>query len=206
MALGKILLSTAYLPPISYLKSCISAGNVIIESKEHFIKQTYRNRCNIYGANGLLSLVIPIHHHNLKECPIDEVTMANEEGWKKNHWRSITSAYGQSPFFEFYEEDLVKLFNTGETNLLNFNTECLRLIFKLLKLPLSLDMTDEYAEMAGVQDFRNRFHPKITSTEVFPRYYQVFENRHGFKANLSIIDLICNLGPESRNYLTSLET
>ncbi len=204
MAIGQVLLSTAYLPPISYLKSCMTFDHIIIESKEHFIKQTFRNRCNIFGANGPLSLVIPIQHKKLKECPIDEVMMANEEGWKKTHWRSITSAYGQSPFFEFYEEDFKSLFNSDETHLLSFNTSCLLLILKLLKLPLSISVSEEYDAVPKIEDLRKRFHPKIVNIELFPRYYQVFENRHGFISDLSIIDLLCNLGPESRNYLASL--
>ena len=203
MAKDSILISSAYLPPISYLKACLGAGEIILESQEHFIKQTYRNRCTIYSANGPLSLVIPVRHENLYSNPISYVSMSDDVAWKKIHWRSITSSYRKSAFFEFYEEDIKSLYETDEINLFNFNLNCFRLLFKLLKTQPSIRLTEIYEVETNAKDLRTGIHPKTPSTESFKRYHQVFENRHGFIPDLSVLDLLCNLGPESRSYLST---
>jgi hypothetical protein len=102
--------STAYFPPVSYIKKCLDAGEITIEQHEHFVKQTYRNRCHIYNSNGLLPLIIPVEHDHLGDKPIRDVKISFGAEWKKNHWRSICSAYKNAPFFEFIEDDLSKTF------------------------------------------------------------------------------------------------
>ncbi len=203
MANDTILISTAYLPPVSYMKACLGAGEIILESREHFIKQSYRNRCKIYSANGPLSLVIPVQHKNLYSDPISNVSMSDDVAWKNIHWRSITSAYRKSPFFEFYEEDIKSLYETDEINLFNFNLNCLNLLFKLLKLQASIKHTEIYEVEANAKDLRTSIHPKCPPNESAVRYHQVFEDRNGFIPDLSVLDLLCNLGPESKRYLLS---
>ncbi len=195
------LFSVAYLPPVSYIKACLRSKEIILESREHFIKQTYRNRCHIYGANGLLSLVIPVSHSELFTKPISLIDTISEEPWKRIHWRSITSAYRNSPFFEYYEEDLKVLFHSPEINLFKFNLECLSSIFKLLNIRLHFKLTENFEKIPSIQDLRYAFHPKLISLESFPRYHQVFEERFAFLPDLSILDLLCNLGPDSADYL-----
>ncbi|MBK7429849.1 MAG: WbqC family protein [Bacteroidetes bacterium] len=99
-----LLFSTAYLPPASYILQAIKAGSITIEAHEHFVKQSYRSRCSIYGPNGKQDLIIPIVHEKLYEVPIKEVKIANDSRWQKIHWRSIEAAYKNSPYFEFYEK------------------------------------------------------------------------------------------------------
>ncbi len=199
---SSILISIAYMPPISYIRECIRADKLIIESREHFIKQTYRNRCHIYGANGLQTLIIPVKHDQLFSKPISEVEIITDQPWNKIHWKAITSAYRKSAFFEFYEEDLSRLFHVPEISLLNFNLKCLEAIFKLIQCQHQLKLTEHYEKEAALhEDLRNVFHPKRNPSVEFPRYHQVFEDRHGFLPNLSILDLLCNMGPSSRDYL-----
>lgn len=196
-----ILISTAYFPPASYIRACLLAPEIIIESKEYFVKQSFRNRCHIYGANGLLALIIPVSHQDLKTKPISEVNTLSEEPWKKIHWRSITSAYRRSPFFEYYEDDFKAIYTSPELNLFNSNLACLELTFRLLKRPMNIKITDQYEKNTDRKDYRTFFHPKNNSSEVLPRYYQAFEQKHGFIPDLSVIDLLCNLGPQSAEYL-----
>jgi len=198
---GPSLFSISYLPPVSYIRALLHTDEIIIDSKEHFIKQSYRNRCHIFSANGKLDLIIPLSHSDLFNKAISEVDTISEERWKIIHWRSITSSYRRSPFFEYYEDDLKKLFESIETNLFKFNLECLELIFRMLKKPLQYKLTDQYEKKTAYTDLREAFHPKKKSTGPLSRYHQVFELEHGFISDLSILDLICNLGPESISYL-----
>jgi hypothetical protein len=185
------------------MKALIKAKEIKIDAKEHFVKQSFRNRCIIYGANGRLPLIIPLKHEALFRTPMSEIQISEDEPWKKIHWRSITSAYRKSPFFEYYEDDLEKLFLNSETKLFNFNLECLQTIFKILKAPFQYELTDTYVKApVDTLDLRDTFHTKKTSPLTLPRYFQVFEDQHGFLSDLSVLDLICNLGPESLEYLS----
>lgn len=184
------------------MKRLLRAKEIMIEAKEHFVKQSYRNRCQIYGANGRLTLVIPLSHTELFRTPISELNSISYEPWKKIHWRSIISSYKKSPYFEYYEDELKNIYSDTETNLFNINMACLRTIFSILKIPLNYKLTDTYIKSSNdFIDLRNSFHPKIRSTENHKRYFQVFEDQHGFISDLSILDLICNLGPDTLNYL-----
>ncbi|MBK8584029.1 MAG: WbqC family protein [Bacteroidetes bacterium] len=112
-----LLFSTAYLPPASYILQAIKAGSITIEAHEHFVKQSYRSRCSIYGPNGKQDLIIPIVHEKLYEIPIKEVKIANDSRWQKIHWRSIEAAYKNSPYFEFYEDSFRPYY---EKNMISF--------------------------------------------------------------------------------------
>ncbi|HNQ61209.1 MAG TPA: WbqC family protein [Bacteroidia bacterium] len=198
---GPSLFSIAYLPPVSYVKALLHAEEIIIESKEHFVKQTYRNRCHIFGANGRLPLIIPLSHSGLFSKAIEDIEMITEERWKIIHWRSIISSYRRSPFFEYYEDELKELFYSNESNLFKFNINCLELIFRILKRPLRYKLTDQYKKDISFTDLRDSFNPKKKAPSSLSKYHQVFENEHGFIEDLSILDVICNLGPDSISYL-----
>jgi hypothetical protein len=193
-AVMKLVLSTAYLPPISYFKQLLNADEVIIERHEHFVKQTYRNRCHIAAANGLLSLSIPLQKLGDKES-ISEKRISYAEDWQSLHWRSLVSAYKSSPYFEYFEADF-KLFYEKEHELLfEYNLELLKLLLKLMRIEREIKFTGEYNSIyENTVDLRNAISPKIESAQNTRSYYQVFANKNGFIPNLSIVDLLFNEG------------
>src|SRR4051812_40110753 len=128
-----MILSTAYLPPVEYFQKIVSVPNISIEKHEHFVKQTYRNRCHILGANGLQILSIPLTNTHEK-TPISKKEIAYAQDWQKLHWRSIRSAYANSPYFIYYEDDLRTFYETRFEFLFDYNTELLKTILKLLKI------------------------------------------------------------------------
>ncbi len=192
---ARTVFSTAYFPPVSYVMQCISSGEVRIEQHEHFIKQTYRNRCHIYNSNGLLPLIIPVEHIDLHKKPIRDVKISFGADWKKNHWRAICSAYRNAPFFEFLEDELSNAFHVEKTFLVDFNTHLLENLFSISKLQLKIEFSDTYEEkLIDHMDLRNTFHPKKQNQFSNPVYHQVFADKHGFLPDLSCIDLLANEG------------
>lgn len=198
--------STAYLPPIQYFSKLKNFNEVTIEHHEHFQKQTYRSRCHIYGANGMLKLSIPVTHSGERTI-IKDVKISNTHDWQKIHWKSIESAYRCSPYFEFYESEFAPFYQEKKTEfLIDFNNEILDLLLRLLKLKITIKPTSEYTqEITTGADFRNNITPKIPAEQdkqfISQPYIQVFGSKHGFIHNLSIIDLLCNEGPNSPFFL-----
>lgn len=189
-----LLFSISYLPPLSYLQACLTDDEIIIDQHEHFVKQTYRNRCNIYGPNGKQVLIIPVVHEDLYRIPIKEVNISFDSNWNKIHWRSITSAYRNSPFFEFYEDKFQKIFENPPEKLFEFNFTLINLIFECFKIKKKISLTADYKKNPeGLIDMRNAFHPKKENVS-FDSYHQVFSDRHGFLNDLSCIDYLFNKG------------
>jgi len=187
------LFSTAYLPPVSYIDECIRSGKIILEQHEHFVKQTIRNRAHICGANGMLKLIIPVQHQRPSRIPICDVKISYENAWQKIHWRSIASAYRNSPYFEFYEDEFAPFYHRRFETLFAFNLELMKKIFALLKANVDISFTSSYVkEPAEVTDFRNFPFEEKTDMNSEP-YRQVFSDRIGFIAGLSIFDKICNV-------------
>ena len=191
------ILSTAYLPPINYFTKLMMYDEIIIDPIEHYQKQSYRNRCTIYGANGELTLSIPLQHNQPEHTAVKEMKIANDYDWQKRHWRSLESAYRCSPFFEFYEDYFMEFYTVKYDSLLHFNTELLHKIIGLMKLEVNITNALEYIPDYGSQadDFRQIIHPKSKHTKPDAafnsvRYIQVFESKHGFKENLSMVDLL----------------
>ena len=198
-----VLLPSFYLPPLSWFAEFLRVENkIILEQFENFPKQTFRNRANIYGANGKLSLIIPISHSGKRVFKDIEISYA--ENWQKLHHKSIKTAYQSSPYFEFYEDRIEKVFNLQPKYLLDYNLHALEIVQEILKTDRQFTMSEAYEKTPVSADFRNLFSAKKDSESTFPEYYQVFSDRFGFIENLSIIDLICNKGPESLTYLQSL--
>jgi len=195
-----VCLTSAYLAPVEYYSAMAKADTVFLEHCEFYEKQSYRNRCNIAGANGQLALTIPVEKSKGSRMLTRDVRISEHSDWQLQHWRSIESAYNSTPFFEYYKDDLIPFYEKNWIFLWDFNTEIQTKMLKLLDLQIDIQLTKEYKVDLdeNVQDVRNSIHPKKeTDVGSFKTYYQVFEQRFGFIPNLSSIDLLFNMGNES---------
>ena len=191
--------STAYLPPIAYVAKALQYTELLIESKETFPKQTYRNRAEIMTAGGVRTLTVPVIRDNHSRT--EEVGIDYKERWNIIHLRTLAAAYSASPYYLYYKDDLEALLTKRYEKLMELNEAMLKWILRLLKADCRLQRTEDYQKMYE-EDFRNTFSPKHPyPTEGMKSYYQVFSDRLPFTPNLSIIDLLMNLGPEAKDYL-----
>ncbi len=200
-----LLLSTAYLPSISYISGCLYSQQVIIERFETYQKQTSRNRCRIYGPNGLQNLSIPVIRINGSHTIIKDIRISKSIPWQRLHWRSIETAYNNSPFFLYYKDDFIKVFERPFDFLIDLNTHLFSIVLGILRINPDIGYTDQYQKTPkDLEDHRESTKKqKMPPDDTFPSYTQVFSEKHGFIADLSIIDLIFNLGPDSLAYLVS---
>jgi hypothetical protein len=191
-----ILVSTAYLPSVFYLKQILLHDTVLIEKHENFIKQTYRNRCDIVSANGMMALSIPLIKQNNKEL-ISEKKISYAENWQQQHWRSLVSAYKSSPYFEFFEHEFKSFYETQFEFLFDYNLQLLETILKILRVKKTIQFTDTYelTPTEEVSDYRALCELKQTNVKIESKpYYQVFADKNGFKENVSCIDALFNIG------------
>ena len=193
-------MTPCYFAPISHWKEIIN-GNILWELNKNFNKQTLRNRTYIYGPNKILKLSIPIKHS--KESFILENTLIeNDFQWQKDHWKSIQSAYKSSPFFEFYEDGLKNLYFNNYNKLSVFNIECIKLVYEWLDISAKSSFTKTFKEKYNTEiDLRDMAEKNFDDKFIVKEYIQVFSPNHGFKNNLSILDLVFNQGPNSISYL-----
>ncbi|MDE5417662.1 WbqC family protein [Labilibaculum sp. DW002] len=206
----KTLLATSFFAPIQYYCKLVQYPEIFIEQWENYSKQTYRNRCNIYGANGVLPLSIPVVKATSKKILTKDVRISYDTNWQKLHWKGIEAAYKSSPFYEYYIDDFERFFTKKWDNLLEFNKEIQDEILGLLEIEPNIQFTDDFIEFGNSEydDYRNIIHPKTSKSGIDrtfnqEKYTQVFGDKHGFQENLSILDLIFNLGPDSLSYLES---
>jgi hypothetical protein len=200
------LIELHYLPSTAYFAALHGAQTIIIEKREHFVKQSYRSRCHLLTAQGMEQLIVPLTSKHGKVL-ITEVRLDYSQKWLNNHWRTIESAYRSSPFFEFYADDLQKVLFKQHTFLYDLNWELLTICLKWLKLNVTLQesMTYEKIPEDGVIDLRNVIHAK--KPEQYARYFlpvpypQVFGNK--FAEGLSLIDLVFCEGPNSSKVVAS---
>lgn len=199
-----IYLSSAYLAPVQYYTKFLD-NHVFIEQNDNYIKQSYRNRCLIVSANGTMPLSIPVEHASGAKIKMKDVRIARHGNWQHLHWNAIVSAYNSTPFFEYYQDDFYPFYHKEYDFLFDFNGELLNLVLKLLNIDnYKISYTDQYKTTFNDCEFdlRESIHPKkdrnIADPYFLPRqYYQVFEQKLGFKANMSVIDLLFNMGNES---------
>ncbi len=199
-----LLLPTAYLPPISYIAACSVSDEILIEAWETYQKQTFRNHCEIGGPNGRQRLTIPVNKPGGNHTKTKDIRIASHLPWQKIHWRSFEAAYNKSPFFLYYQDYLLPFYEKDFTFLLDFNLQLLETIFQAIRLEKTTTPTDsfEYAP-SGITDLRQSSGIRHPVPGIrYPEYYQVFADRHGFIQNLSIVDLLFNLGPETLSYFS----
>jgi hypothetical protein len=193
-----------YLPPISYFTSLKNHEQAfLIEREEHFPKQTYRNRASIYSPNGKLDLIVPVLKGSKVHTKVKDVKISYDFNWQRLHWKSLESCYRNSAYFEYYEDEFARFYHSRFEYLFDYNLELLQWLLKQLKKELPVQFTDEYTKgIAPELDFRSRISIKsgINEREVKP-YFQVFDDREGFKPNLSIADLLFNQGPQAKSYI-----
>lgn len=195
--MNTVLLSTAYLPNVNYLSQVINSDNIVIEKHENFVKQTYRNRCDIVTANGKLSLSIPLIKQADKEV-ISEKKISYVEDWQKQHWRTIVSAYKNSPYFEFFEDEFKPFYENQFEFLLDYNTQLLQTILHILRIKKQIQFTQTYElNPTQVIDLRGLSGIEKVDVDVKP-YYQVFADKLGFTPNVSCLDALFNVGLETK--------
>ncbi len=216
---GEALLSTTYFGPVQWYQKLNRYHDVAIERMDSFVKQTYRNRCVIAAPNGPQALTIPVCHDADKPLTRD-IRISDHGEWRRLHWNALQTAYGESPFFEYYADDLHPFFERRWAFLYDFNMEITQLMCQLLDIHPHITPTDRYTPAAPIAcddegsgvgtpsaaavpltaDFRDAIRPKhpLPDPDFLPRpYYQVYAPRHGFLPNLSILDLLFNEGNES---------
>ena len=197
-----IILHPTYFPSIASFTAIAKAKQVTFEVCDNYQKQTYRNRTYVYGANGKLALTIPVVFSQKNRQLYKDILISYNTNWQNLHWKSIQSAYSSSPFFEFYQDDLEPLFSRKHQYLLDFNFKCLEVIYDCLQLPLKFNTTKSFNKNSKDKiDYRFLVESRKETEQPFKPYVQVFDDKHGFLSNLSILDLICNEGPNALMYL-----
>lgn len=198
--MNNILLYPTYFPSISHYIAMIAAESVTFEVEDTFQKQTNRNRMYIYSPNGMQKLNISVKHDGTK-CAFKDIKIDNQYKWQKNHFKSLEAAYKNSPFYEYFIDDLQPIFEKKHEFMLDLNFEIFERINDALGISIPFDKTTEYFhEVADKTDFRNLVNGKKDATQIEP-YTQVFDNKHGFINNLSILDLLFNEGRYAVDYL-----
>jgi hypothetical protein len=201
---GKLLLSTAYFPPVQYISLIANAEETFIEKEENYIKQTYRNRCNILSANGVLTLSVPVKRGSLHKVYIKDIEIDYSKRWQHNHLAAITSAYKSSAFFEFYFDSIRKVIGNNHRFLLDLNLCALIELLNIMKIRSQVTYTSYFEPVANEPyDFRYQIIPKskISKSDFLAKkYFQIFPGQTGFIPNLSIIDLLFNTGPDASAY------
>jgi hypothetical protein len=204
-----LLIELQYLGSVEYYAMLLAHSEVILEQHENYSKRSYRNRCHILGTNGVLKLSVPLEKGKNQQQSIRKTTIAYTDSWHRQHWRSITSAYGNAPFFEFYKDALETIFMSEPKHLFDFNLKLTETVIRLLELDIDIHLSESYQENPdeGIVDGRNLFSPtKQQALEHIEaiRYPQVFEDKYGFIPQLSILDLMFCQGPSSYQVLEAM--
>ena len=199
--MNNILIHPSYFPSISHFVAIAKANIVTFEVEDNFQKQTNRNRMYIYSPNGIQLLNVPVKHNKERHPRIKEVKIENDFDWQKQHFKSLEAAYRTSPFFEYFEDDILPIFKKKHNYLMDLNMETMAIVTKCLRLEFDYEETTEYFhEVTDKVDHRNLINGK-KDTSVFEPYTQVFGDKHGYLNNLSILDLLFNEGRYALDYL-----
>lgn len=198
------LLQTTYFGPIQWYQKLYRYDHCLIEQYDAYQKQTYRNRCVIATANGPQALTVPVEGTNEK-CLVKDLRISDHNNWRRIHWNALLSAYSESPFFDYYADDIHPFFEKKYDFLIDFNEAIRQKVCELMDIHPNVNYTSDFRrQTSDIVDFReviNAKHPLADADFQPQRYWQVFEGKHGFQTNLSILDLLFNMGPESIFYL-----
>ena len=196
-----ILIHPTYFPSISHFVAMAKADSITFETEDNFQKQTNRNRMYIYSPNGIQLLNIPVKHSKVAHQKFKDVRIENAFDWQKNHFKSLEAAYRTSPFFEYFEDDIRPIFEKKHDFMMDLNFQTMEIVMDCLGIPFTYDKTTEYFhEVADKTDFRHLANGKKDASQFEP-YTQVFDEKHGFLNNLSILDLLFNEGRYAVDYL-----
>jgi hypothetical protein len=199
---GKILVSTAYLPPAEYFAVISQAEEALIEREENYLKQSYRNRCYILSSHGPQLLTVPVYLGSQHKTPIKDIRIDYSKRWQQIHLGAIIASYGSSPYFQYYFENIEKIISRKIDFLFDLNMELIDSALKMLKLDSIITCTKDFAPISESEnDFRYKISPKKESKHPIREYMHVFDSGNRFVHRLSIIDLIFNMGPEAGSYL-----
>ena len=201
---SQIITDIQYFGTVNWYKMLFQYSNIQIEQYENYQKMSFRNRCIIVGSNGLINLSVPLENGRNQKLLMKDVKISYSEKWQEQHWRSIYSCYGNSPFFEYYSESLKQLFSIKPIFLLDLNWQTLEWVSKRIKFGGQLTKTNEYVQelMPPIVDARNLFKTKnYHQPESIVQYHQVFQDRIGFKPNLCILDLMFCTGAAAKSIL-----
>ena len=200
-----ILIHPTYFPSISHFAAIVQAEKVTFEMEDNFQKQTNRNRTYIYSPNGIQILNIPVKHSKIAHQKTKDIQIENDFDWQKQHFKSLEAAYRSSPFFEYFEDDLLPIFEKKHSFLMDLNLEVFDLITRCLRMKIEYNSTTEYVheiESNEITDFRFLANGKKDQSQ-FESYTQVFDDKFGFINNLSVLDLVFNEGKFAVDYLKS---
>jgi WbqC-like protein family. len=208
------LLQTTYFGPVQWYQKLYRYDHCLIEQYDSYQKQTYRNRCVIATANGLQALTVPVEHNSqlsiINYQLVKDLRISDHNQWRRIHWNALQSAYSESPFFDYYADDIRPFYERKYEFLIDFNEEIRQKICELIDIHPNVEYTKNYIHSpltihhSPLDDFREVIHAKHPQADADfePRpYWQVFQHRYGFQPNLSILDLLFCMGPESIFYL-----
>ena len=198
---NQIILPTSYFGPIPYYSILVKSDDYVLEKHENFIKQTVRSRCIINSSSGKLNLSIPRIRKNSSKTKIKDIRICYNEPWQKIHLRSIITCYNSSPFFDYYKEKISKIFDVKEKFLIDFSLKSHLLVMDFLKLNQNINYTKVFENITNSTDYRNYV---FCSKEDY-KYDQVYFTKNDFIKDLSVLDLIFNLGPESIDFLKKID-
>jgi hypothetical protein len=191
-----------YNGPVQYFSRLIREKQVVLEQYDHYLKQTYRNRCRILGPNGVMTLSIPVKRIRGYKTLVRDIRIERDDPWNKIHWKSLEASYASSPFFVIIAEELRQIYESPPGFLVDLNTKLLNVVLEILDLDISLSLSRSFRKITGRNNLASFIHPKLDPRLHDPDfhpvpYHQVFSERHGFQPYLSILDLIFNEGPGS---------
>lgn len=219
-----VLLQTTYFGPVQWYQKLYRYDRCLIEQYDSYQKQTYRNRCVIATANGLQALTVPVDTHAVlgdsvaeaPKCLLKDVRISDHNQWRRVHWNALQSAYSESPFFEYYADDIRPFFEKKYDFLIDFNEAIRQTVCELIDIHPTVEYTQEFLPLPqplafsphpsalnpqpSLHDFRAVIHAKHPLPDAdfeAKNYWQVFGHKYGFQPNLSILDLLFNMGPES---------
>jgi hypothetical protein len=203
-----LIVDLQYFPSLVLYKGLSSSSNIVFEQYETYQKMSFRNRCQITGAEGLINLSVPLVKGRDQKTLIREVRISDRQPWQAQHWKTIVSCYNRSPWFEFYRDGLEQLYKEPAEFLLDWNWRCFEWSLLGLGLSIPTSLTSKYEKSypgSDVTDWRGKILPKNRGEDMglVPRYRQVFEERIGFIPNLSILDLLFCEGKEAIRYIRS---